>query len=213
MKFHLEGLNGKQIRILRKFGREFDRRGFYLAGGTALAVYFGHRLSVDLDWFTSGTMGDALLLAESLRRAGLDFTTTQSAPGTLHGTLLGVRVSFLEYHYPLLQTPTIWEEMGCSLASLDDLACMKLSAIAGRGARKDFCDVYVLGVKHRPLPELIRLYRQKFKVDDISPVLYGLSYFDDAESERMPRMLSNIQWRTIKRTIQEWVKGVGNSNL
>ena len=209
MKFHLEGLNGKQIQILHKFGREFDQRSFYLGGGTALAVYFGHRLSVDLDWFTSNPIDDALLLAESLRRAGLDFMTTQSAPGTLHGTLMGVRVSFLEYRYPLLQSPTIWKEMSCSLASLDDLACMKLSAVAGRGARKDFCDVYVLGVKYRSLPELIRLYQRKFKMDDISPVLYGLSYFDDAESERMPRMLLNVQWRTIKRTIQEWVREIG----
>ena len=209
MKFHLEGVKGKQIQVLRKYGREFDQRGFYLGGGTALAVYFGHRLSVDLDWFTSSAMGDALLLAESLRRAGLDFTTTQSAPGTLHGTLMGVRVSFLEYRYPLLQPPTVWKEMGCSLASLDDLACMKLSAVAGSGARKDFCDIYVLGKKHRSLPELIRLYQRKFKLDDISPVLYGLSYFDDAEGERMPRMLLNVQWRTIKQTIQDWVREIG----
>src|SRR5271157_610803 len=209
MKFHLEGLNGKQIQILRKFGKEFDQRGFYLGGGTALAAYFGHRLSVDLDWFTSSAMSDALLVAESLRRAGLDFTATQSAPGTLHGRLMGVRISFLEYRYPLLQSPTIWKEMNCSLASLDDLACMKLSAIAGRGARKDFCDIYVLGNKHRSLPELIRLYQRKFKMDDISPILYGLSYFDDAESERMPHMLATVQWRTIKQTIQEWVKGIG----
>lgn len=208
MKFHLEGLNRKQIQILRHFGREFDKRGFYLGGGTALAVYFGHRFSVDLDWFISNPLRDALLLAESFRRAGLDFTTTQSAPGALHGTLMGMRVSFLEYRYPLLQSPTVWKEMGCSLASLDDLACMKLSAIAGRGARKDFCDLYMLGKKHRSLPELIRLYQRKFKVDDISPVLYGLSYFDDAESERMPRMLLNVQWRTIKQTIQEWVQGI-----
>jgi len=209
MKFRLEGLNKKQIRILRKFGREFDQRGFYLGGGTALAVYFGHRLSVDLDWFTTNRIDDTLILAESLRRAGLDFITAQSAPGTLHGTLMGVRVSFLEYHYPLLQTSTRWKEMNCSLASLDDLACMKLSAIAGRGARKDFCDIYILGTKHRPLPEMLRLYQEKFKMDDISPVLYGLSYFDDAESERMPRLLLNVQWRTIKQTIQEWVKGIG----
>ena len=209
MKFHLEGLNGKQLQILRKFGKEFDQRGFYLGGGTALAVYFSHRLSAGLDWFTSNPIDDALLLAESLRRAGLNFTTTQSASGTLHGTLMGVRISFLEYRYPLLQSPTIWRKMGCSLASLDDLACMKLSAIAGRGARKDFCDIYVLGKKHRPLPELIQLYQQKFKMDDISPVLYGLSYFDDAESERMPHMLLNVQWRTIKQTIQEWVKEIG----
>ncbi len=209
MKFHVEGLNSKQFQILRKFGREFDRRGFYLGGGTALAIYFGHRLSVDLDWFTSNAIEDPLLLAESLCGSGLGFRTTQSAPGTLHGTFMGVRVSFLEYRYPLLQSLMPWKEMNCSLASLDDLACMKLSAIANRGARKDFCDIYMLGTKHRSLPEMLRLYQRKFKMDDIGPVLYGLSYFDDAESERMPRMLLNVQWRTIKQAIQEWVKEVG----
>ena len=209
MRFHLEALKAKQVQILRRFGQELNGRGFYLGGGTALAVYFGHRLSVDLDWLTSSAMGDALLLAESLHNSGLNFITAQTAPGTLHGTLLGVRVSFLEFRYPLLQSPTPWKEMNCSLASLDDLACMKLSALAQRGARKDFCDIYVLGVKHRPLSELIRLYRRKFKVEDISPILYGLSYFDDAESEPMPRMLLDVQWRTIKKTIQEWVKELG----
>jgi hypothetical protein len=53
---------------------------------------------------------------------------------------------------------------------------------------------------------MIRLYQHKFKVKDISPVLYGLSYFDDAESEPMPHMLWDVQWRTIKKTIQGWVK-------
>jgi Nucleotidyl transferase AbiEii toxin, Type IV TA system len=211
MKFHLEALKAKQIRVLRQFGRELNGRGFYLGGDTALAVYFGHRLSVDLDWFTSSAMGDVLLLAESLRRSGLDFITVQGAPGTLHGTLRGVRISFLEFRYPLLHSLTAWKEMNCSLASLDDLACMKLSALAQRGARKDFCDIYMLGAKHRPLSELIRLYQRKFKVEDMSPILYGLSYFDDAESEPMPRMLLNVQWRTIKKTIQGWVKELGKA--
>ena len=206
MNFHPEGLKRKQIQILRKFGQELDGRGFYLGGGTALAIYFGHRRSVDLDWFTPAAIGDVLILAESLREAGLDFVTTQSAPGTLHGSIWKVRVSFLEFRYPLLHPTTPWKEMNCSLASLDDLACMKLSALAQRGARKDFCDIYWLGTQHRPLPELIRLYQRKFKVDDISPILYGLSYFDDAESEPMPHMLLKVQWRTIKKTIQEWTR-------
>ena len=98
-----------------------------------------------------------------------------------------------------------WAEMGISLAALDDLACMKLSAIAQRGLRKDYCDIYILGTKHRSLAEMLKLYQRKFKVRDISPVLYGLSYFDDADSEPMPRMLMKIQWKTIKNTIQEWV--------
>jgi predicted nucleotidyltransferase component of viral defense system len=206
MKYHLEGLKPKQIKVLRQMGRPMQERGFYLGGGTTLAIYFGHRTSVDLDWFLPDRINDAFILAESLRGAGLDFVTTQTGPGTLHGTILGVRVTFLEFHYPLLQPVTQWKEMECSLASLDDLACMKLSAIAQRGQRKDFCDIYILGTKHRPLQDLLSLYQRKFKVKDISPVLYGLSYFDDADDEPMPRMLMNVQWRTIKKTIQEWVK-------
>lgn len=209
MKFHLDGLKAKQLKILRQAGRPLHERGFYLAGGTALAIYFGHRVSVDLDWFTSAALGDALMLAEWLRAAGLDFVTAQTAPGTLHGTILGVRVSFLEFRYPLLRPLTKWKEMGTSLAALDDLACMKLSAIAQRGQRKDFCDIYALGTKHRPLAEMLGLYQRKFKVRDISPVVYGLSYFDDAESEPMPRMLLKVQWKTIKKTVQEWVRQLG----
>jgi hypothetical protein len=211
MKFHLEGLKPKQTRVLRQMGPLMQEHGFYLGGGTALAIYFGHRLSVDLDWFIPNRMDDALILAEALRGAGLAFITTRTGPGTLHGTILGVRVSFLEYHYPLLQPLTHWKEMSCTLASLDDLACMKLSAIAQRGQRKDFCDIYVLGTKHRPLQDLLGLYQHKFKVRDIGPVLYGLSYFDDADHEPKPRMLMDVQWRTIKKTIQDWVKELSSA--
>jgi hypothetical protein len=208
MKFHTEALKAKQIKVLRQIGPLQQERGYYLAGGTALAIYFGHRFSVDLDWFIPTSMGDALILAESLR-AGLKFVTEQTAPGTLHGTVAGVRVTFLEFRYPLLAPLAKWKDMGCSLAALDDLACMKLSALAQRGQRKDFCDIYALGTEHRPLKDMLGLYRRKFNVQDISPVLYGLSYFEDADSERMPRMLWKVGWRTIKSTIQDWVKELG----
>jgi len=209
MKFHLEGLTGKQIKVMGQIGPSMRERGFYLAGGTALSIYYGHRLSVDLDWFSPSPMGDALVLAEWLRGAGLDFATDQTGPGTLCGMIQGLRVTFLEYRYPLVQPLTKWEKLGIALVGLDDLACMKLSAIAQRGQRKDFCDIYFLGMKHRPLQDLLRLYRRKFKVKDISPVLYGLSYFDDAEGEPMPHLLLKAQWKTIKRTIQNWVKELG----
>ena len=210
MKTHLEAVKRNQIRLLHRAGRSLAERGFYLGGGTALAVYLGHRVSMDLDWFTSLPMGDALMLAESLRREGLGLVTVRTAPGTLHATMGGVQVSFFEFRYPLLQPVTPWKEMGCRLASLDDLACMKLAAIAQRGERKDFCDLYALGTKHRPLRELIRLYQRKFDVQDISSVLYGLVYFDDAESGPMPRMLLKVRWDTIKATIQEWVKDLAD---
>ena len=206
MKFHTESLNKKQFSVLRKLAPVVQQKEFYLGGGTALAIYLGHRVSEDLDWFTSNQMGDAMILAQSLRNENLDFITEQIAPGTLHGSISGVRVTFLEFQYPLLKTPTQWKETGHALASLEDLACMKLSAAAQRGARKDFCDIYALGTKQFSLKEMVDLYREKFGVQDISPVLYGLAYFDDAESERMPKMLWKVNWTDIKKAIEAWVK-------
>ena len=84
MKFHLEGLPNKQINVLKQLGLHMQTRGYYMGGGTALAIYFGHRMSVDFDWFISTQMGDALILAQELRNAKLDFVTEQTAPGTLH---------------------------------------------------------------------------------------------------------------------------------
>lgn len=206
MIFHQEGLGKKQIEVLNYIGSFIQKRGFYLGGGTALSIYFGHRKSIDLDWFTTDQMGDALALAESLRNLDFDFVTKGIAPGTLHGTMKGIRVRFFEFRYPPLHSFTIWKEMNCSLASLDDLACMKLSAIAQRGLRKDFCDLYFLGKEHCSLSRMLDLYKQKYRVQDIAPVLYGLTYFEDAEEEPMPSMIVKVTWKTIKGTIQDWVK-------
>jgi predicted nucleotidyltransferase component of viral defense system len=206
MKFHVESLNKKQFSVLQKLAPIIQQKDFYLGGGTALALYLGHRVSVDLDWFTSRQVGDVMVLAQSLRAEKLNFVTEQTAPGTLHGSVSNVRVTFLEYKYRLLKAYTHWKEVECSLASLEDLACMKLSAVAQRGARKDFCDIYALGTKKFSLKEMLDFYQAKFDIQDIGHVLYGLAYFDDAENERMPRMLWDVRWTDIKKTIQGWVK-------
>jgi len=100
----------------------------------------------------------------------------------------------------------LWQETGTPLASLDDLACMQLSAIAQRGARKDFYDLHALITRHRPLNELLELYQQKFSVRDITPVIYGLAYYDDAEQEPEPILLINTSWRQTIKDITGWLK-------
>jgi hypothetical protein len=205
MNFHSEGLHSNQVEVLRLMGPFMQERGFYLGGGTALSIYFGHRSSVDLDWFTSNPIDDVLLLAQDLRKNHLEFILQQSGPGTLHGSIAGMRVSLFEFRYPLLQSSILWGETNTPLASLEDLACMKLSAIAQRGARKDFCDIYALGNHQFHLKAMLDFYTHKFNLD-ISPVLYGLVYYDDAENERMPEMLWKITWAEIKKAIRGWVK-------
>ncbi len=181
---------------------------FYLAGGTTIAIYLSHRRSVDLGWFTEEDITDPMRLAQAIREKGVPFVTGQIERGTLHGAISGVRISFLEYKYPLLKPLITWQRAACQLASLEDLACMKLSALTQRGSKKDFVDIFGLGLRHLSLREMLRLYQLKYSVEDIGHVLYGLSYFDHADQERLPKMFWDTDWRIIKKTIQEWVREV-----
>jgi predicted nucleotidyltransferase component of viral defense system len=205
MAFHAEVMPDPQQRMLHTAGPLATRAGFYLAGGTAIAIQLGHRRSVDLDWFTPGTIPDPMRLAADIRDAMDDFAVTGTAEGTLHGQAGGVKFSFLEYRYAALVEPVEWPEYGCHLAGLEDLACMKLSAIGGRGAKKDFIDVYALGRTRFTLDEMLGLYRRKFAVQDVGHILMSLTYFDDADAEDMPEMLWDTDWPNIKRTIEGWI--------
>jgi hypothetical protein len=208
MKFHNTILEEEQLAILRLAGGLLAQMGFYLAGGTALALQLGHRRSVDLDWFTTQRMADPLVWAQRLRDDGIPIVNAQTAPGTLHGQAQGVRMSLFEFRYPLLQPLELWQAGGAQLASLDDIGCMKLSAIAQRGSRKDFYDFYALCLSHRPLKDFLQLYREKFGVEDISPVLYGLVYFTDAEAETDILMIRPVSWKTVKKAFRQWVKDI-----
>ena len=206
MTFHPEILTHTQKRVLQRLGPFTQQHDFYLAGGTALAVHLGHRRSQDLDWFTTGRIPDAMSLATSIREEGIPLEVRQVAGGTLNGSVSKIPVSFFEYQYPLLQKEIFWSVVGCRLASLPDIACMKLSAIAQRGNKKDFVDLYALGIKSFSLKQMLSFYRKKFSLKDVGHVLFALTYFDEAEKERMPVMLWETRWNTIKTTIQAWVK-------
>jgi hypothetical protein len=138
MNFYQDGLTSVQIQVLHMVASFVAERQYYLGGGTALAIFLRHRRSLDLDWFTLEGFTDPLVFAQDPREVGIPFSTEQTAPGTLHGQVEGVRVGFLEFHYPLLAPLVHWSDTGANLASLDDLACMKLAAIAQRGLKKDF---------------------------------------------------------------------------
>jgi hypothetical protein len=203
---HTKVMTGPQQRALKALGPVASRHGFSLAGGTAVALHLGHRRSVDLDWFTARPFPDPLGLAELLRSEGVPFETTEISPGTLHGEACGVKVSFLEFRYPELEPPMQWVAGKCSLASLADLSAMKLAALAQRGARKDFADIYALAREFRSLPELVALYQRKFAVKDPGHLLFALAFFDDAETEPMPAMLWPVTWGEIKKTIRAALK-------
>jgi hypothetical protein len=204
--FHEEVLPRVQREGLRALGGAVTREGFHLAGGTAVAIHLGHRQSIDFDWFTPSALDDPLALAERLRSEVPGLQTKSIAAGTLHAQVQGVRCSFLSYRYPLLRPLVPWPEFSCALASLEDLASMKLSAVAQRGARRDFLDVFAIGRHGLGLRLMIALYQERYGISDVGHVLAGLSFTDDAEREPMPVMLTPMDWNAVKATLRSWVK-------
>jgi hypothetical protein len=205
MEFYADVMPEAQRRVLKAGAPVATANRFYLAGGTAIAIYLGHRESIDLDWFTGESMGDPLDCANHLRAGGFELNVSSVARGTVHGSSNGVKLSFLEYRYPLLRPVVQWPEYGCDLASLEDLACMKLSAISSRGARKDFIDLHALGTERFSLAEMLDLYQQKFDTTDLFHVLSSLTYFDDAEAEAIPKLHRPLDWNEVKRSFKDWV--------
>lgn len=115
-------------------------RGFYLAGGSAVAIHLRHRRSDDLDLFSVQRDVDLEAVAEDI--ASLPSVTIVSATDTAIKLRLGnVPVDVVRYPYPLLRKASPGPE-GFPVATLLDLAVMKLAAIASRGIHRDFWDFH-----------------------------------------------------------------------
>ncbi len=169
---------------------------FYLAGGTALALRLGHRISVDLDFFATAAFDESGLV-EKLAHLG-NLEVFQKSTQSMTGSLNQVKCSFLRYGYPLLRDCA--EFQGIRIASIEDIACMKLDALSSRGTKRDFVDVFVIA-RQIPLPEMISLFERKYASVhfNLLHLKKSLVYFDDAESDVMPHMLEAITWDGVKR--------------
>jgi hypothetical protein len=190
--------------VLRSVSRTLSDTDFFLAGGTALALLEGHRISIDLDLF-SATFEDPEYLLLTVERALPNAVATLIAPRTLYLDIDGTSVSMMGYEYPPLAPVLRTEPDLLPLASRDDIAAMKLAAIASRGSRKDFVDLWWLVTRHRSLPEYLGLFSEKFRARDVGHVVRALTFFDDADLEPPLRYLAEIDWDRVKRDIACWV--------
>lgn len=170
-------------------------KDFYLAGGTACALHLGHRLSFDLDFFTPSHF-DQKKITDWLRKAG-KFKQDQVKKDALLGELSGIKISFFRYDYPLIGRTEFFD--GIKVLSEKDLIAMKIDTISSRGTRRDFIDLYFL-VKKVNLLEAFELYQKKFyKLDlNLGHTLRSLTYFTDADEDKMPKMLAECDWHEVK---------------
>ena len=170
---------------------------FYLAGGTALALQYGHRQSIDLDWFCERSFQTQPFINRLSQAGVLELLNVED--GTVDGILDNVKVSFFHFPYKLLRKTVSLHSV--RLAHPLDIACMKLNAIAGRNAKKDFLDLYVfLKREEMDFVKLLQFADKKFgdtKLDRYH-ILRSLTYFVEADEQPMPKMAVPLDWDDVK---------------
>jgi hypothetical protein len=184
------------LRVLEKLMQIDVFSDLRLVGGTALALQIGHRQSVDIDLFGEIDFEDQERNIEITEN--IEFLKKSKNINVL--SIDNIKIDIVNYKYPWL-SPLVKED-NYRLASLEDIAAMKLNAITGRGTKKDFIDLYYL-LKHFSVNDCFKFYLKKFDDGNLFLVKKSLTYFDDAEPEPMPVMKENITWEEIKEKLQK----------
>jgi len=200
-------LSYNQKKILKNISF-LKRYGFYLAGGTALALQFGHRTSQDLDFYTKKHFDPIKLTKEFEKVFKKDLKTSRTAKDTLWIKIKNTDLSFFRYPYSLIRSLVSYKTV--KLASIDDIIAMKIEAIITRGKKRDFVDMY-FAIKKYGIKKVLSFFKEKYpEAFNEYNCITGLTYFKDAEEREQGRkriyIYSNVDWRGIKKYITEEVK-------
>lgn len=201
---YLEPVESGTLSLLKRLQSLPQLTDFCLVGGTALALKFGHRISVDLDLFSHVSFEKENILETLQREFGKDFEySANPVQWAIFSFIKNIKVDIIKYNHQVIAP--IEDVDGIRMYSTSDIAAMKLNAILGRGVKKDFWDIYEL-LHHYTLEELIEFYYAKFpgQVLLIS-IPQSLTYFADAEESEDPVSLKGQSWEKVKNFIQQKV--------
>ena len=179
-----------------------------LVGGTALALQYGHRRSVDLDFF-GHTTENVDELTEAIREEVGHIQTLSATKRIKVYNIQNVKVDIVNYDYPWIDDAVI--EGDIRMASPKDIAAMKVNAVIGRGTKKAFIDIFFL-LQHYTFDELLQFYKKKYPDGSEFRALLSMAYFADADLQAMPYMYENIEWSDIKQRIRKEQEQYNNNN-
>ncbi|OFZ83358.1 MAG: hypothetical protein A2583_16055 [Bdellovibrionales bacterium RIFOXYD1_FULL_53_11] len=169
-----------------------------LAGGTALALQIGHRISYDLDFFTPKHFKTEDVI-KYIRKAGSTYHLLSEGVDTLVAEIDGMKFSVFTYEYPFIEKTINIGKI--KIASINDIAAMNLIAVSQRGTKRDFVDLYYV-LQEIPFHKIAACAVKKFGRERINPVHIGKSlvHFSDAEGDPEPRYIKNrgADWGEVK---------------
>lgn len=201
-----EAVRSSTLELIKSLQGQPYLNQFYLVGGTALALYYGHRQSIDIDLFTNSTFDTEFLLEKLINN--FSFQVSYSANQTLKGSLSEVKVDLICHSYPYIGAT--YQENGLSLLSEKDILAMKLNAISISGQRsKDFIDIYY-ALNHFSIAEIVSFYAEKYKQLNPAHVIKSLIYFDDVDLADWPVLLKDpdLKWDSVKQRIKDQVLSI-----
>ena len=170
-----------------------------------MALYFGHRKSIDIDVFSATDFqSDDLTTVIESNFPGFVFRNAHNPVG-IFSFIDDVKVDFVRHHhFPLIDATVV--ENGIRLASIPDIAAMKIAAILKRGVKKDFYDLSELLLRFS-IEDLINFYSRKYPNQQLLiSVPQALTYFADAEESEDPISLNGQTWKKVKKHLRQQVK-------
>lgn len=171
---------------------------WYLAGGTALSLFAGHRISVDLDFFTPLARFNNNELVKNIlfnKNAEIDMNKDD----TVYARIFETKISFLSY--PLfLPSNSFIQYNKINILDPLDIAVTKIITISQRGKKKDFFDLYWCVKNIDSLENILNKLPKQYPsvAHDYHHIIKALAYFDDAEKDPEPTIYFNANWKEVK---------------
>ncbi len=198
-----ETVTADTLELLKILTRDEKLTDFFLVGGTALSLQIGHRISIDIDLFSAHSFDNNEML--EYLRANYDFRMNFIAKNTLKGLIKEIKTDLITHPYAFVKDLQTVE--GIRMASLEDIAAMKLNAISGNGTRlKDFIDVAFLS-RYLSLTQMMDAYERKYASRNPVMIAKSLLYHQDIDfNENVQMMTTKYSWKLIEKRLREMEK-------
>lgn len=197
-KLHKEILKEQTLKLLINISADLRFDQFYLVGGTALALYLGHRESIDLDFFSQRDFPANIFDRYEGAKSFLS-----KFPGSIECICDDVKLMFFFFAYPRAEAIRVVD--GIRLASPVDIGLMKLLALAGRVTKKDIVDLYYIDKEIIEIKELFEIYQKTYPKGafNIYASVKQLLNKEELDKQPDPFVLSNnYDWEEIYNSVE-----------